>query len=140
MACVFVDESEWPVVMVRWPADATNEEIGAHFDYMLVLLARGEPFVVIVDMDSIRRQSAAKRKLAGARLAELEASTSPVLVAVAYVADHWLARAVLTTITWMSPPPFPTREFRTVDKARQWGVGMLRQATDRWSLAVPPCP
>jgi len=124
----FVDDSTWPLIVVRWPPRPRFAQLVEHFDRIEELLAAGEPIGAVVDVDSLREQSLLKRTYVAARIARIAAQRGGQIVAVAHVADTWLARAVITTIYGMLPTLFPTRDFRHFEDARAWVAERLAQA------------
>ena len=138
MGRIEINQSAWPVVEVNWPSSVEDEEIHAHFDEVAVIVERGEPFVVLVDLNPLERQTQAQRKLVSDRMRALSEEARDVILAVAHVADNWLARAVLSTVFFVSPAPFPEKVFRDRVAARAWVESRL--TTTNPNLTAPQYP
>ncbi len=111
----------WPIVDVCFPAAVTRAQLNNHFRALRYLLRKGEPFVIIVDMDQIRTQSRELRDFAATELKDIfKPPEASVVLAVAHLCDHWLGHAVLTIIRTVAPPAYQNRLFRRQKLAEEW--------------------
>jgi hypothetical protein len=53
------------------------------------------------------------------------------MVAAAIVSPSAMVRGIVTAVNWLSPPPFPQRQFAMRSEAEAWVQGML--SADRTS-------
>lgn len=120
-----IDDRDFPILVVSWPAVVDLGDIDAHFDEMLLLARRGR-IGVVVDMTASGTPSAAYRKYAARRLAGLYAEVGDRVAAVAHVIASPLVRAMLSSVYWFSPPPFSATTMATVEEARAWVQARLR--------------
>lgn len=115
-----IDESEWPILVVRWPNELTLAEVDEHFEEMLALALRGGPIAVLVDMTGAGIPPAHHRQHAAKKLAEVYAESGDRIAGVAHVIRSPLVRGVLTAVYWVSAPPFPKEVFGTRAEALDW--------------------
>jgi hypothetical protein len=115
-----------PVVVVRWPAELSSDEVHAHFEEVRSILGEGRRAFVI-DMRAAGPASASLRKLAAYDLRKLFAEVGRThIVGVAHVIASPLVQCLLTAIYWFSPPPFRTLNTHNYEQALQWAQQSLR--------------
>lgn len=105
MAEIIVDDSRWPILRIRFPAEYTQAEWSAHVVKVLAAARRGQPFVIVNDARKAQGPNAKQRE-------ELARSTQDRyfrahIRAVAIIVDSPVLRAIATAISWISPFPFP---------------------------------
>lgn len=115
-----LDESAWPIVVVRWPRELSLADIDAHFADIRDLGARGERMALILDMSESGVLSHMQRRHAAAHLAGLYQSIGEQIAGVAHVITSPVVRGMLASVYWLAPPPFETRVVGTVAEAVAW--------------------
>lgn len=125
MATIIIDSSRWPLLLVRLPPTATDEEVQAYLDQLRTFRERREPYAVIVEASASQGFSARQRKMQ-ADYIESGIQTSRIyLKAFAFVARSALQRGMMTAILWMKPPEWPNRIFSTTGEAIAWASELL---------------
>lgn len=116
---VTIDETAWPIVVLRWSGSATDDELDAFLARMDVWLARETRFGVLVDARGAASLSSAQRDRAIDHMRRNREHTRRTLTQ-AVVVDNVAIRTLYYVMDWMFPMPFVTRSFTDVDAARQW--------------------
>lgn len=130
MAAIDVDESRWPLVVIRWPAGAISDaDIDAFLEASMAQLARGERFGSLHDGVRASGLDGKQRKRMSDHVNRNRGLLERWHVAAAIVASSAVVRGMITAINWVSPPPFPQRQFATRAEAEAWLLGVL--AADR---------
>jgi hypothetical protein len=123
-----IDETRWPLVRILAPARPPGkEEFERHLSRLDAILARRQPYVVVLDcrgsgsssMPTDQRELLRKQR----RAAFCEAQKYQR--AMAFVVDSAIQRAVLGALLWLAPEPCPTRIFTTGDEADAWVTSFL---------------
>jgi hypothetical protein len=136
MAAGLVDDREWPLVVVRWPAEvATDDEVAE----VLAGLSRayGQKHVVLHDGIRSGGLSANGRRALAAHSAQNEDEIRRWVLASAAVAPSAFTRTLIKTVQWMAPPPCPFRAFGREEEAREWLLQALRRA-GLWRPSASP--
>jgi hypothetical protein len=119
-----IDESEWPLVIVRWEGSISDATLNAFVLQMDVWLRAGERFALLIDSRGARGLSPEQRtRLIGhmKRQAEL---TAEFLVQ-AIVLDNLMQRTLFWGINLVFPNPFPSKVFAEPSAARAWLLARL---------------
>lgn len=119
MKVMEVDESEWPLLVVRWRGRATDADLDAFFLALDGWLARDEVFGLLLDSRGAEGVSSEQRHRI---IAEIK-RTAPLLernLIQAVVFDNAIQRALYFAVAWAFPMPFPSKSFGEVDSARVW--------------------
>lgn len=137
MAEIHIDESRWPLVVIEWPAGTiTDADIEDFLRRSTAQLARGERFGSLHDGVRASGLDSKQRKRMSEHVNLSRALLRRWHVAAAIVADSAMVRGMITAINWVSPPPFPQKQFATRAEAESWLLGMLE--ADRGSSASRP--
>jgi hypothetical protein len=120
MAKIAYDESEWPIVVMRFPSEWTTAEYVASFELLEKLLAKSVRFAAVSDTIGSQIPNAHERKLSADFLTKNDAELRRNLVGWAVGADSVIARGAVTAIAWMRPPSFPLASFATLAEAKVW--------------------
>jgi len=113
------DETEWPIVVVRWHGRPSDPSIVAGLKRMDALLARGERFGLLIDSRGSGGLTPEQRGLLVQHMKRNEELNRKYLVQ-AFVADDLIARTLYWGVQLISPSPFPTKVFREIEAARAW--------------------
>lgn len=122
-----MDTSRWPLVVTRWPASLTDEELDAFLAEVVALHRRGEPFAHIIDGRFAAAASFAPRVRARAQqtLDGIRDLGAQLVRGEAYVITSALARGAITALTWIYPPSWPREVFATFSEAEDWALAQL---------------
>jgi hypothetical protein len=124
-----VDESRWPLVVIRWPTTAvTDDHVTAFLASSRVHLARCERFASLHDGVRATGLDGKQRKRMADHVREHHDALARYHVAAAIVASSSLIRGVITAVNWVAPPPFPQHTFAASADAEAWLVEMLAGA------------
>ena len=128
MAAIVIDESELPIITVRWPHTVSDAEIAAMFERFDAIYARAQPFVTLLDVRYAPLPSPNTLNLI-ARLAGSQVSNaSKYARATGVVIPSRLLRGSLNTLFWIYTPPTPVHVFDTEADALAWIVTFLPKA------------
>src|SRR3954447_10069029 len=110
MAAGLVDEGEWPLVVVRWPAGPVSDD---EVEEVLTRLGSfyGRPHAVLHEGLHTGTMSAHARRRMAAHSSQYEEEIRRWVVASGAVAPSAITRALIKTVQWMAPPPCPFRVF-----------------------------
>jgi hypothetical protein len=119
-----IDESEWPVVVVRWRGRPSDASLVAGLARMDGWLARGERFAMIVDTRGGEGLTPEQRRMLLAHMKRnVELNTKSLVQA--FVANDLLSRSLYWGVQLLMPSPFPSKVFRELDAARAWAIETL---------------
>ncbi len=126
MGAIEVDESRWPLVVIRWPrGPVTDADVEALIALSLGHLARRERFASLHDGVRATGLDGRQRRRMADHVNAYRKPLGEWHVAAAIVVDSAIVRGIVTAINWLSPPPFPQRQFATRAEAEAWLLGML---------------
>lgn len=121
MAKIIVDTARWPLVVIRYSPEFTEEEWSKHGDELGAVLTRRTRFVMLSDATRVITPPTAKqRRIASEKLRARRDEWARYCVASAFVTPSAIVRGVMTAINWASPPPFAQRVFATVAEGEAW--------------------
>lgn len=124
-----IDKSEWPVLLVHWPAELNFSDLDLHFEEITALATKGEKIAIVIDMTWSGTPSASQRQYAAKRLKETYARAGRNIAGTAHVITSALVRGVLTAVYWLSPPPFQMTVVATRAEAIDWARRLLAPKT-----------
>lgn len=113
------DETEWPIVVVRWHGRPSDPSIVAGLKRMDAILARGQRFGLIIDSRGAGGLTPEQRALLVQHMKQNEELNRKYLVQ-AFVAGDLISRTLYWGVQLISPPPFPTKVFGDFEAARAW--------------------
>lgn len=125
MAAITVDSSRWPLLCVRLPPSATDEEVQAYLDQLRTFRERRQPYALIIEASASRGFSARQRKMQADYIQSGMQLSRVYLRAFAFVAESAFQRGMLTAILWLNPPDWPHRIFSTTGEATAWASALL---------------
>lgn len=115
----FIDEKDWPIVVVYWQGPLAEADLSAFLGRMDVWLAREQRFGLLIDSRAAQGMSPEQRVRVVEHMKQRAASTSRLLVQ-AIVLDSLLQRTLFYGINLLFPNPFPSRIFKSPDEAQSW--------------------
>jgi hypothetical protein len=132
-----INDSTWPVLVIKYPASMTMQDIEAYCAQLEAYGKRG-PYAAVVDIGGVDAGAAAPslRK----RLADGVATLSRrgIIVGEAVVIDSVIKRGLFTAYVWArGKAAHPIRAFATVDGARTWAAEVMRQLNRATASPAP---
>jgi hypothetical protein len=122
------DETDWPLVVVRWRGVPDEEEMTSFLACMDNWLTRGERFALLIDSTHGAGLAPEQRaQLVGHMKRQAQLSAKYLIQAV--VLSSLVQRSLFYAVKLLFPPPFPSKVFAEEDAAREWLTSML--ATSR---------
>jgi hypothetical protein len=124
------DTSEWPLVVISAPpgCDPDCIDAGSFYRHTDMLLANGEPFLLLHDIRHSGRLSAERRRRFANYVETKHEEVTRCLVAYAALVGTDWQRGLLTAVLWFLTPPRPQRAFSDPLAARAWLLGQLAEA------------
>lgn len=122
-----VDESGWPLVVMSWPnGPVTDADVEEFIEHSSQLLARRERFATLHDGVETAWIQAHQRARMTEHVNVHRSELERWHVAVAIVIGSAIARAFISSMNWVAPPPSPQRQFATRAEAETWLRDVLR--------------
>ena len=121
-----VDDTEWPLVVIRWEDELTEAGLHAALRRMDEFLARKEVFGVLVDLRHGESFAPEHRVILVAHMKANAALTAKYLIQ-AVVVESLFQRTLYYAVSLISRSPFPSRIFSEPAPAREWLLEMLRE-------------
>jgi hypothetical protein len=126
-----VDDSRWPLVVIRWPeAKITDADVDAFLATSRGHLARKERFVSLHDGVRATGLDGKQRKVMADHVTAHRDALARWHVAAAIVVASPVLRGVITAVNWLAPPPFPQQTFATLEEGERWLREMLARKAD----------
>ncbi len=122
-----IDESEWPLVTVRWEGQVSDAAIAAFLFKMDEWLQRGERFALLIDSRGAHGMSPEQRSRVIAHMQQQAHLTERFLVQ-AIVLDSLMQRTLFWGINLVFRNPFPSKVFASVGEAKLWLTTSLAEA------------
>jgi hypothetical protein len=134
-----VDTTDWPIVLIDFPAKHERSSLVAMLAHLETLLREGEQegdrSFVITDLSRIRSIPGADQRRYSAewmqRTLELQKAAT---VGAANVAPSAVLRGIVTAVFWIRPPATPTAVVASREEAIARGVETLEAA----GVKLPP--
>jgi hypothetical protein len=130
------DDSQWPLLQIRYGMRISGDEADAYHRTLRGYLMLREPFVVLADARAAEVPPPRERQRMADFIRETEALSRRCVAGMALVMRTPAGRGVLTAVLWLKTPPFPMRAFGTVQEAAAWCRQQL--ATFRERTSRPP--
>ena len=115
-----IDDSRWPIAVITVEGTLADAEVDAYVEAGTALLARGEPYVVVIDLRAMSSVSAYARarntQWAAAHREQLQRSCRGSV----FVITSPLLRFVTMTALLLAPLPMPYAVRRDLDEALVW--------------------
>jgi hypothetical protein len=115
------DESKWPWLMVKMPAEAVSDQaFVTHLERMSKYFAKGDRFGFVIDALGAPPLNAMRRRQVADLIDREMARHGENLIGMAVVLSSPVARGVFKVIQWTSRTRHPMMSFDTVDAALGW--------------------
>lgn len=134
MPSITLDESRWPLVIVRIVGTPTDDELDAFLAESTVRLQRKEIQVSIIDVSRADRAPATQRRKQADWMRDHENLLRRRSAGMAYVITNPMVRGVLTAIMWLQPLPVEHTVVSTLEEAERWALAQL----EKHRGAAPP--
>ena len=121
------DESQWPLVRVTVPADVDLCGVEGYLAHVDRLLARRQPYVIVLDARGSQAMDAPCRQLLRDHRRRIFIEAQRYQLAMAFVVESAIQRAILGAILWVAPEPSPSKTFRTAEDAEAWATAHLKR-------------
>lgn len=126
MAWFDVDDSQWPLAVLRFDGVGSDDDFVAMLAGLDQLYARGRRFALVMDATRAGTPPASQRKLMADWLRANTHLIEQWCVGTAYVIRSPAVRGVLTAIFWLQPQPAPWEVFGLRRDAEGWARDRLR--------------
>lgn len=133
MAEVEIDETQWPIVIVRMPRVVSTPEFVAYLAKLSEIRSRRIDYALVLDARASLGLSALHRRMQAEYIDAGIHITRTYLKGFAFVARHAFQRGALTAIFWLRHPAWPHRVFDSASEAKRWCADLL-------GLALEPSP
>ncbi len=127
---VLVDESEWPVVHIIYPAVLGPDSISEYVAVLESLGRRGMPYWPLVDMRrmEISKIKPSHRTELAAGVDDVNRRFPGIVQCEAVIHDSPVIRMMHTAHLWLRKElPYPSKIFSTEEAAREW-IAELRRS------------
>lgn len=117
------DVGSYPVIVVSFPAEGTEQDIHAWYDSVERYLEEAEsPIAFIDDLRAVEfaKTTSAQRRTAARRHDQLMRRFASMHAGNARIVGGPIAIAVLRAFDWLSPAPWPVASFRDEASAVAW--------------------
>jgi hypothetical protein len=131
---VDVDMASWPLVVIRFPERLDLPAVESFVAGADLILGRKERFATVIDTTALKSfPNAIERRLLTNEMSKRTFAERAYNLGNAVILVSTPARAVLTAVLWVRPPPVAQELFATFEKAAAW-------ARDRLVSAGVPIP
>jgi len=122
-----LDWSEAPLLVATFYPTISTTEVSEHFRELERAAAELGRLALIVDLTEAPLYSPSLVRLAGDEMKTCHERVGDRIVAVGHLVPSALARALLASVQWLAPPPFPSLVTASRDEARGWVMGHLQR-------------
>lgn len=129
MERTFIDDSTWPLVLLRYPPVMDHQDFLASLERIVGFIQRGQPWVMINDARGSDHPNAKQRQAIASMYDLHEPAVRRFWRGSAIIHDSQVIVGVLTALVWLRPPPHPFRAFADYQQGKQWVLHMLAGST-----------
>jgi hypothetical protein len=134
----WLDDSQWPLLVVTYPADPPLEDVVSVFSEVDAFYKRNsDHFAWVVDASRVQHTEAKARKATSEHEARSKDHMRQFNCGTAFIIKSTLVRGILTAIFWLAPPAYPYEIFSDLASARDWSLRQLRSRTQATSRERP---
>lgn len=129
MGKIVIDQSRWPLVVLRYPDAFTDDEVRAHLEELRTVVTRKETFGLVSDTGN-SAPSVAQRQMFGKFQKDNQPSLKQYCVGNAVVVKSAAQRGVMIAISWLhgAKEGAEFKPFPDVASATAWIQGRLKEA------------
>ncbi len=124
-----LDRSEAPLLVATFFPSITAEEVRAHFHEIEAASEGFDRVGVVVDLSDAPLYSRALVQIAATEMNAMYRRAGDRIVAVAHVITSAPARALLSSVQWLAPPPFPTLVTSSHEDGKSWTFAQLNRVS-----------
>lgn len=131
---IVTDASRWPLVVITFAPDFTDDDLARCFEDNARLFMRGQRFATVRDMRHLTQMpSPMQREMARKWQVRVRDELPRNCLGVAIVNDRSFIRHLITAVSWATAPPIPEEAVPTVSKGIDWAI----QRLDEGGVFVP---
>src|SRR5262249_24102641 len=108
------------ILFVKYTGTVSADDVRGVIATVRAVTGRKKPFGIVVDTLNAEPLGAVQRKLLADAFRDDADLHRAYLKACGMIFGSVIMRGVMTAISWISPPAFPTEVFATVDQAEEW--------------------
>jgi AraC-like DNA-binding protein len=123
-----LDWSEAPLLVVTFYRTISPPEVSEHFRELEQACKELGRLGLIVDLTDAPLYSPSLVRFAAGEMQKCHDRAGDSITAVGHVVPTTLARALLASVQWLAPPPFPSLVTSSRAEARAWVMGHLEHA------------
>lgn len=127
-AHIQLDDSLWPLLLIRYTGEATNQELQELLDVRTRYLERPEPCVVLHDMSRAKVGTTEQRRIQADWLKRHDAQLRKSVLGVAFVTSSVAMRLILSIILHLKPLSMPQSAFSHLPEALAFLAVQLQRA------------
>ncbi len=120
------DDSLWPLVLVKFEGESSDQEFEAHLKKMSEYLQRQEKYLCIYDSTLMKNSPMSHRQMQVEWLQTNDAMLRQWMIGTGFVITSPLARLAMTVISTLNKPPCPLNNFSTLEPALAWAADRFR--------------
>ncbi|WNG46120.1 hypothetical protein F0U60_19875 [Archangium minus] len=120
------DDSLWPLLLVSFEGESSDEEFTYHLQRMDEYLQRQEKYVCIYDATKMKSSPMSHRQLQVEWLQKNDAALRQWMLGTGFVITSPLARLAMTVISTLNKPPCPNTSVATLQQALTWAADRFR--------------
>ncbi|HLL05640.1 MAG TPA: hypothetical protein VK539_34035 [Myxococcaceae bacterium] len=123
-----VDEKLWPLVLIRYEAPLSMEDLELLSARLSDILARQEPYVAIADARRSQGMTPEQRQHQADWMKRHDTQLRKYCLGSAFIVTSALARMTVSVIFALKPPPLPYTIVTTLEAAAVWAADRLAAA------------
>lgn len=125
---VSIDDSLWPLLVVKFSGSTTTQEFEAYLKQMTDYLNRGEKLVSIFESTEMKDSPIEHRQLQIEWVQKNEALLRERMLGTAFIITSPVVRLAMNVIQMLSKPPHPYTVSSNKEAALEWAADRFREA------------
>jgi len=125
MERIGIDESQWPLVFVRYPKRIDDDDFSAHLRRVTEFVNRCEPWGMLNDSRGSGHPNARQRQAIVSMYEQHEHNIRAHWRGTAIIFDSPMIVGVLTALTWLKAPVHPFKAFSDYGEGLRWVTRLL---------------
>ncbi|QRK05059.1 hypothetical protein JQX13_33290 [Archangium violaceum] len=125
---ITIDDTQWPLLVVRFVGQPSLQQQEAYFVQMLDHLKREEKLVVIVDTQQVIMMTTENRQRLAEFVREHDALLRTRLLGCATIITSPVMQLAASLMLYLKPPPFPYLTASSLPEAVKWTAKCLDDA------------
>jgi hypothetical protein len=126
-AIIMFDDSLWPLLQIRVTGAMSDAQFAGFLAQSDTYLARGEPYVSILDLGQVSLPTPAQRQMQAEWIRKREADMRQWVLGNANIITSAPIRLALSLIFHLKPPPMPYSAVADMDSALRFVLGKLEE-------------